>query len=140
MKYTVKIEKDGDGYMASFPDVPEALTGGDTLKETLKLAEDALLAAVGIYMDQRKAVPLPKTPAPKGGHSIHLPETMQAKVLLWNEMVKKKISKTDLAKRLGKTEGYVRHLLDPYHNVTIKSLSEAARALEKRIAMELVAV
>jgi antitoxin HicB len=139
MKYTVKIEKDGDGYMASFPDVPEALTGGDTLKETLKLAEDALLTAVGIYMDQRKAVPLPKAPVPKGGHAIHLPETMQAKVLLWNEMVKKKISKTDLAKRLGKTEGYVRHLLDPHHNVTIKSLSEAARALEKRIAMELVA-
>ena len=139
MKYVVKIKKDGDGFVASFPDVPEALTGGDTLTETLKLAEDALLTAIDICMDQKKSVPIPKAVVQKGDRSVFLPEIVQAKVLLWNAMVKDKITKTELANRLGKTEGYVRKLLDPHQNITVNSLAEAAHALKKKIAMELVA-
>ncbi|MBI3441183.1 MAG: type II toxin-antitoxin system HicB family antitoxin [Proteobacteria bacterium] len=137
MKYAVKIQKDGAGYMASFPDIPEALTGGDTVEETLALAADALKTAIVGYMELRKGVPVP-TPGRRGYQAIALPEVMQAKVLLWNEMVRGKVSKSELARRLGKTESYVRRMLDPYENVTINSLSEAAHALKKRISMELV--
>ncbi|MFH1158412.1 MAG: type II toxin-antitoxin system HicB family antitoxin [Pseudomonadota bacterium] len=134
--YIVKIEKDGTGYMASFPDVPEALTGADTYQEALKQAQDALFTAIQGYMEGRIAVPVPR--AKDGDAVIYLPETMEAKVLLWNAMLKEKVSKTEMAKRLGKTEGYVRKLLDPYQNVTINSLAEAAHVLKKRIAMEMV--
>jgi antitoxin HicB len=77
-------------------------------------------------------------PKAKGDVVIYLPEMMEAKVLLWNAMSKNKVSKSELARRLGKTEGYVRKLLDPYQNVTIKSLADAAHALEMRLQMELV--
>jgi antitoxin HicB len=49
--YAVEIEKDGSGYVATFPDVPEALTGGDTRPETLEMAQDALFAAIQGYME-----------------------------------------------------------------------------------------
>jgi len=133
MRYAVKIEKDGDGYMAFFPDVPEAVTGGDNYEETLELASDSLKAALVGYMEMRRAVPMPKTAIEKGGTGVSLPEIMQAKVLLWNEILAHGLSKTEFARRLGKTERFVRRLLNPYENVTIKTLADAARALECRM-------
>jgi len=138
MRYAVKIEKDGDGYMAFFPDVPEALTGGDSYGETLELAADALKTAIVGCMESRRPVPMPQTAIEKDDIGVVLPEIVQAKLLLWNEILAHGLTKTEFARRLGKTEGFVRRLLDPYENVTIKTLADAAHALERRIAMELV--
>ena len=41
--YPCRIERDGDGWVASFPDVPEALTGGSDYEQTVELAADALV-------------------------------------------------------------------------------------------------
>ncbi len=44
--YPCRIEPDGDGWVASFPDVPEALTGDSDYRETVELAADALVTAL----------------------------------------------------------------------------------------------
>lgn len=58
MYYLAKIEVDGDGYMVSFPDVPEALTQGDTIQKAMEMASDALLTSMDFYLeDGRKLKP-----------------------------------------------------------------------------------
>ena len=42
---------------ASFPDVPGALTCGDDRAETLELAEDALVAMLAVYVQDRQEIP-----------------------------------------------------------------------------------
>ena len=47
------------GFFVSYPDVPEALTGGDNRAEALAMAEDALAAALGMYVKEREDIPVP---------------------------------------------------------------------------------
>src|SRR5215472_13591941 len=87
LSYPARIVRDGDGYMVSFPDIPEALTGAPTRDEAIDLATDALTAAMDFYFEDRRAVPPPSQP--KRGHVlVDLPPSVGAKVLLLNEMIK----------------------------------------------------
>ena len=45
--------------MATFPDVPEAITYGQDLRHALAMAEDALLTVFEFYFDDRRPVPNP---------------------------------------------------------------------------------
>lgn len=87
MNYPVKIERDGDTWMASFPDIPEALTNGDTREEALAEALDALVTAFEFYFEDSRPVPLPSTPA-AGQDVISVPPGQWAKVLQFNAMAK----------------------------------------------------
>ena len=63
--YPCRIERDGDGWVASFPDVPEALTGGSDYEQTVELAADALITALSrSYVARRRELPLPGARAP----------------------------------------------------------------------------
>lgn len=50
MRYSVNIEQDGSGYSVSFPDIPEALTCGNTYGNALAEAQGALITAFGFYL------------------------------------------------------------------------------------------
>ena len=59
LSYPARIIHDGDGFMVSFPDIPEALTGAPTKEEAQELAADALLTAMDFYFEDRREVPPP---------------------------------------------------------------------------------
>lgn len=59
MRYPVELEKDGDGWFASFPDSPEALTSGTSIEHALQMAKDALITAMDFYFEDGRAVPIP---------------------------------------------------------------------------------
>ena len=62
--YPVKLKANGQGgFIASFPDVPQALTEADTKDEALRWAQDALVVALSGYLDDRAAVPRPSPPS-----------------------------------------------------------------------------
>lgn len=81
MLYPVIIEQDDSTFMARFPDIPEALTCGDTPEEALAEAQDALLTAFEFYFEDERAVPLPSAIV---GDSVAVPASVWAKVLLLN--------------------------------------------------------
>jgi antitoxin HicB len=56
--YTVFQSEDG-AWQVRFPDVPEALTEGDTEEEAHALAGDALLAALGGLIKMKLDLPRP---------------------------------------------------------------------------------
>ena len=54
---------DNGDVMASFPDVPEAMTYGENEAFALEWAQDALHVALAGYMDDHMDIPVPSAPA-----------------------------------------------------------------------------
>lgn len=128
MRFPAKIEPDGDGFMVSFPDIPEALTCGDTYDEAVSMAHDALLTAMDFYFEDRRAVPEPSKAA-KGQVLISLPASVSAKVLLLNEMVRQNVRPIDLASRMGTTKQEVNRLTDLKHATKIDTIAKALETM-----------
>ncbi|MGA9069555.1 MAG: type II toxin-antitoxin system HicB family antitoxin [Terracidiphilus sp.] len=138
MLYPVKItHQDVGNYAVEFPDIPEALTLGDTVEEALRQAVDALETALDFYFDHGRMVPMPS--APKRGHRlVALPASISAKVLLFNELIGQKVRPSDLAKRLSIPRQHVNRLLDPRHSTKIDNIAAALKALGKTLEMRTV--
>lgn len=136
MRFPANIEPDGDGWMVSFPDIPEALTGDATRDGAVAMARDALITALDFYFDDRRAVPTPSKPK-KGQDLIELPASLAAKVLLLNAMVEQKVRPVDLAEKLGTTRQEVNRLTDLRHATKIDAISNALQVLGKRLELSL---
>lgn len=130
--YPVRITPDGDQFMAQFRDIPEALTGDDTIEDTKMMAEDALATAMEFYFDDRRPVPMPSEPE-EGEALIELSETLSLKVMLLNLMLENNVRPVDLAKKLNTKPQTVTRILDLKHNTKIDQLSDAFKALGKKL-------
>lgn len=135
--YPALIEADGDGFMVSFRDIPEALTGGDTHEEAVNMATDALVTAMDFYIEDKRTVPQPSK-AEVGEVLIELPDSLVIKLMLLNEMVAQKLRPQDLANRLKVDRRNVTRLLDLNHATKIDSLSQAFTVLGKRLEVRVV--
>src|SRR4051812_38675251 len=100
MQYPASIKPDGDGWLVTFPDIPEALSAGTTHEEAVAMAKDALVTALEFYFDDKREIPEPSR-VKRGQVAIELPASVAAKVLLLNEMVKQNVRPSELARRLG---------------------------------------
>ncbi len=125
--------QDGGAVLVAFPDVPEALTEGETEAEALVQAEDCLVAAFGGYISARRAIPRP-SPA-RGRKTVPLPALAAAKIALYGAMRAQAVGNTALAVRLGLSEGAVRRLIDLDHRSHIGQIETALRALGRRLAV-----
>lgn len=134
MYYPVIIEKDGDSYMARFPDIPEALTCGDTREEALTEAAGALLTAFEFYFEDNRAVPMPS--AGEGLDRVAVPAGVWVKVLLLNEMVRQSVPQAELARRIGKKKQELQRIIDLRHNTKIDTLDLAMGAMGKHLTIE----
>ena len=84
MRFPVIISKDdNDTYLASFPDVPDAVTFGETKEEALAHAQDALLTVFVAYMRDRKDIP---EPSHRGTSFVELPALETTKIELYRAM------------------------------------------------------
>jgi predicted RNase H-like HicB family nuclease len=99
------IEKLGDDdFLANFPDVPEARTGGASLVEVRENAADALEEAILGYLARGRPIPSPREP--RGGEeAIILDPVTAARAALATAIRMKRISNVALAKTLGKKGG-----------------------------------
>ena len=134
LAYPVNLERQEDGsILVSFPDIPEALTEGATEEEALAEAEDCLIAALGGYIQARRAIPRPS--AGRGRTLVPLPALVAAKSALYCAMRTQGVGNTALAERLGVSEGAVRRLIDPDHRSHIGQVEAALHALGQRLVI-----
>ena len=119
--------------LVSFPDVPEALTEGATEAEALAQAQDCLIAALGGYVGERRAIPRP-SPA-RGRPMVSLPVLVAAKIALYGAMRVHGVGNSALARRLGLTEGAVRRLIDLDHRSHIGQIETALHAVGQRLTV-----
>lgn len=134
MRYRVTLEKDGAGWFASIPDVPEALTSAQTIHEALTMAKDALITAMDFYFEDGRPVP-PPGPIGDRDYTVDLPASLWIKVILLNEMLAQKKRPTDLAHLLGAKRQDVQRLFDLGHPTKIDTVERTLAALGKRLVM-----
>ncbi|MCW7762257.1 type II toxin-antitoxin system HicB family antitoxin [Photorhabdus luminescens] len=135
MRYPVKFEHDETGWAVMFPDIPEALTGGDTREEALAMAQDALVTAFDFYFEDRREIPTPST---EGEAFVEVPASIAAKVLLLNTMLQTRTSNAELARLLGTRPQEIQRIVSLGHSTKIDTIANALNALGKHL--ELVAI
>ncbi len=125
------------GTVVSFPDVPEAITQGRDLADARVMAEEALGLALLSYPE--RGLPLPK-PRASGKRlvPVAIAPDVAAKLAVLESFVAADISKSELARRLGKDEKEVRRILDPKHPTKLPTLTAALRALGKRLVVGVI--
>lgn len=137
LSYPARIQRDGDGYLVSFPDIPEALTGADTREEALEMAVDALTTAMDFYFEDRRPVPPPSAPR-RGYVLVDLPPSIGAKVLLLNEMIAQGTRNADLARLMHVRPQEVNRLTDLHHPTKIDTIAKALKTLGRKLELSLV--
>ena len=137
LSYPARIRRDGNEYMVSFPDIPEALTGASTREEALDMAVDALTTAMDFYFEDRRPVPPPS--APKRGHVlVDLPPSIGAKVLLLNEMIAQGTRNADLARLMHVRPQEINRLTDLHHPTKIDTVAKALKTLGRKLELSVV--
>lgn len=135
--YIAKFEEDGTGFLVTFPDIPEAVTGGSDLAEAQANAVEALELALLTYASDGKAMPVPSR-APPGGvtyRSVPVFAAVVAKIAFIGAFHEAGITRVALAARLGKSETEIRRMLDPYHQTKLPSIEAGLAALGKRLVV-----
>lgn len=75
LRYPATIVPDGDGFMVTFPDVPEATTCGDSYEDALMMGANALMTAMDFYVEDGRSLPVPSV-AVRGQVLIELQATV----------------------------------------------------------------
>src|SRR4029077_3097031 len=117
--------------LASFPDVPEAITEGRGEADATTQAQEALGLALLTY--PARNIPLPETKA-KGGDlaPIAVEAAVAAKLAFLDAFREAGIGKSEFGRRIGKDEKEVRRLLDPRHPTKLSTLTETLAASRHR--------
>ena len=140
MRYVYPFEitgnaEDGEGFVVTFPDVPEAITGGFTRSEAREMAEDCLSVALGGYVHLGWDLPVPSTVA-EGQELVAVPPLVAAKLALYAATRQQSISRSDLAERLGISESAADKLLNPDRHSTLNQVTKALEALGRKLVVE----
>lgn len=136
-KYPVEVTtlENGD-VMVEFPDVPEAITYGETREFALEWAQDALHVALSGYMDDHRDLPTPSL-AKKGQFTVSPALIVGIKLYFYQTMRDKGISQLALGRLLHCDARQVRRLLNLEHQSTLNQLLDAAEVLGLKMDIEL---
>ncbi|EAN0852631.1 type II toxin-antitoxin system HicB family antitoxin [Salmonella enterica] len=138
MRYPVNLVSAPEGgYVVSFPDIPEALTQGDTREEALTAALDALVTAFEFYFEDNEQIPLPSA-VTADDDCVEVPLSVASKVLLLNAFLDSKLTQQELAKRIGKPKQEITRLFDLSHSTKIDAVQAAAKALGKELTLNIM--
>ncbi|MEN4910796.1 type II toxin-antitoxin system HicB family antitoxin [Erwinia amylovora] len=132
MRYPVTFDCDETGCAVLFPDIPEAMTGGDTREEALAMAQDALVTAFDFYFEDRREVPPPST---VGAAFVEVPASVAAKVLLLNAVVQAGVTNAELARMIDTRPQEITRVLDLHHSTKIDTIQKALLALGKQLEL-----
>jgi antitoxin HicB len=134
--YAITITRQDGDHVVHVRDLPEVVTSGDTHEEALALASDAIEVAVMGRMEDEEELPLP-SPAMTGEIALPLSARLAAKASIYHLWRASGISKSELARRLQRTETEARRILDPRHGTKLDLVEQAAKALGGRLVLGL---
>lgn len=139
LAYPVKLtaDRESGGFVVTFPDIPEAITQGESVDESMEMAQDALETALDFYFDDRRPVPVPSKPK-RGQRLVALPLSIEAKVLLLNEMVRQQVRPAELARRMRTSPQVVNRLVNLRYVSKIDGIAGAMAALGKSLEIRAV--
>ena len=135
--YRYSMERQANGWwLVRFPEIPEALTEGETKEEARANARDCVIAALEGYMKSGR--PLPRGRARHSGTDrAILPSLVTAKLAVYETMRGHGWSKVRLAKELGMPENSVRRLFDLRHASQMRIIDAALAKMNAELPIDL---
>jgi antitoxin HicB len=127
-------EHNGKGFFVRFADLPEALTSGDDMNDSLAQAADCLAEALAGRIRRGDSIPTPSK-LKRGQYPIGVPLYLAPKLALYLAAREQGLRNVEIAKRLGVSETVVRRMLDPKHDTKPAKIQAALNALGKRIVI-----
>jgi antitoxin HicB len=118
----------------TFPDLPEAITQGRGEADARAMAEEALGLVLLNYLQRGEPLPKQRAKGPRLVDVAVAPD-VAAKLAVLESFASAGITKSELARRIGKDEKEVRRILDPKHPTKLPALTVALRALGKRLVV-----
>jgi len=135
LAYPAKFTREEHGFTVTFPDLAEAIACGETEREAMEFAVDALETVLSEYIKRRRDLPRASKARGKGTRLVELPALAEAKVRLYEAMRQRHMRKADLARRIGWQPSQIDRLLDLHHSSRLQQVEEALRGLDKRLVV-----
>lgn len=135
LAFRARFEPDGEGFLVTFPDIPQAITGGDDMDEALHNAREALELALLTYVIDDRPFPPPAVVHGDEFRTISVSAAVAAKLVFIEAFRTSGLTQHALAERLGKGRTEVRRMLDPYHATKLPRLEAGLEALGKRLVI-----
>ena len=127
-------EKNGEGFVVTFPDISGAITGGFTFREALILAEDCMVVALSCYIDLGRELPTPSR-FQEGQELLTVQPVVAAQLDLYTAMREQKLGPADLAGRLGICEDDAAALVNLDYRTPIGEVAKALKAVGCELAV-----
>jgi antitoxin HicB len=121
------------GFVVPFPDIPEAITQGESEDDALLHARDALETALEMYVEDRRSLPRPSA---KGKRFVSPGPMECVKLGIYQAMRDQRVTKSELARRLGVHPPQVDRLLDLRHHSRMDLVEAALAALGMRLLVD----
>lgn len=117
---------DGNGFVASFPDIPWAHTGGFTFRESLLIAEDCLVVALSHYIGHDLDLPAPSR-FQEGQYLLTAQPAVAAQLDPYTAMREQKLGTAELAARLGICEDDAAVLVNLDYRTPVSHVAKPAK-------------
>lgn len=130
MDYPVKLQRDdNDTVLVTSPDFSELVTYGEDRDDALSYAVGAFEEAIAARMAHGEDIPGPS----KGKTRIRLPAVTTAKVLLYQAMKEKGVTKAELTRRMGIPRQHANRLFNFRHETKLSQFERAFEALGEEL-------
>ena len=126
---------EGNGFVVTFPDIGWGATGAATFKESILLAEDALVVALSTYIANNEELPAP-SPWAEGQELIGVQPAIAAQLDLYTAMRRQNLTRADLARRLNLSQPAVHRLLALDYRTPITQIRRALDAMTQDTAAD----
>ncbi|MGA2742357.1 MAG: type II toxin-antitoxin system HicB family antitoxin [Bryobacteraceae bacterium] len=133
--YPAKFDCAEDGITVTFPDIPEAITDGDSGSEAMEYAVDAIITIFTEYIKRRRAIPQASKARGRDMRMVVLPALEEAKIRLYEAMREAGVRKSELARRMGVQKSQIDRLLDLRHRSRLDHIEAALAKLHKRLVV-----
>lgn len=131
-------DRDEVGFVVTFRDLPEAITQGDSVEQSLSEAADCLEEAIAARIDDGLEIPKP-SPTDKDV-LVPVPLMTAWKAELYSAIEKSGQTMADFSCQLGISEVEVRQLLEPRAEIDISSIKQALSRLEEQKPKAIITV
>jgi antitoxin HicB len=136
-RFVARFDNDPDGgVLATFPDVPEAITHGRDRERATVQARDALAVALFGYLKEGRKLPIARR---RSGQTIAPHTTDTLKIAVVEAWIDSGMSKSEFARLLGVDEKEARRILDPDSATKADRLEQALSVLGRKLHIEIEA-
>jgi len=133
--YRAVFEPDPDGgVLVTFPDIPGAITHGADRADAIASAREALGLALRGMIAEDGALP-PSRVTEAGLVEIAVDPATALKLAVIEAFAASGLSKSELARRLGRRETEARRILDPDHPTKLALIEAALAVLGREIVV-----